>query len=66
MNQVLTTQQGLNQLFNTNLIEDGVLGNKTLVAMTVGVDSMKAIFTKNGYALYILYGCEEDVKDELL
>lgn len=31
-----------------------------------GHEKISSIFTKDGYAVYVLYGCEEDVKDEIL
>lgn len=29
-------------------------------------DKISCMFTKDGYALYTLYGCEETVRDEVL
>ena len=27
---------------------------------------ISVLFTKNGYSMYVLYGCEEDIKEEIL
>lgn len=29
-------------------------------------DKVCTLFTKDGYAVYVMYGCEEDIKNELL
>ena len=29
-------------------------------------DKISCIFTKNGFAIFFLYGCEENVKNEIL
>ena len=29
-------------------------------------DKVSCIFTKNGFAVYFLYGCEESIRDEVI
>jgi hypothetical protein len=29
-------------------------------------DKISTIYTKDGYAIFVLYGCEEDIKNEIL
>ena len=29
-------------------------------------DKISCMFIKNGFALYVLYGCEESIRDEVL
>jgi len=33
---------------------------------TIDRRKISAIFEKNGYSIYMLYGCKEDVENELL
>lgn len=50
MNQVLTTQKGLNQLFNTGLVEDGITGIKTKQAINNSIVKIKELFKDKGYS----------------
>ena len=44
------------------------LKSKGWKATTKALESRKVsmLFTKDGYGVYVLYGCEEDIKEEIL
>lgn len=48
------------------LKKDGWQENKEYKPIYAGHNKISVLFTKNGFGLYLLYGCEKDVKDEIL